>query len=60
MASKLTFAHIWPTVWQRMTVSLATQLFSNSVAMAMEYFRDDVKFHYLFKGTIINCRHFCF
>lgn len=46
----LTYAHIFPTVWLRMTVRLATQLFSKHVAMAIHFRRNDPKTSTLFGG----------
>lgn len=54
LAPKLTFLHIWPTVWQKMKVSLATQLFSTDVATALKILREDKKTAYKFNGTWIN------
>ena len=37
---KLTNAHIHPTNFERMNVAKAAQVFSNSVAMALNHYRD--------------------
>ncbi|KZR97652.1 Uncharacterized protein APZ42_007352, partial [Daphnia magna] len=50
MCPKLSYAHIYPNTWQKMTVKLCTQLFSESVACAFEYFADDLKLE-SFKDT---------
>ena len=52
LAPKITYAHIFPTIWQRMTVSLATQLFSKHTAMALLFLRNNTETEPLFKG---NC-----
>ncbi|XP_046657603.1 uncharacterized protein LOC124350817 [Daphnia pulicaria] len=47
---KLSFSHIFPNTWEKMTVKLCTQLFSESVACGFEYYADDLKLD-TFKDT---------
>ncbi|KAK4017132.1 hypothetical protein OUZ56_032084 [Daphnia magna] len=51
LVPKLKLAHIWPSTWQRMTVSLATQLYSKHMAMALKFLREDKKTAHLFNGS---------
>ncbi|KAK4037850.1 hypothetical protein OUZ56_029876 [Daphnia magna] len=51
LVPKLKLAHIWPSTWQRMTVSLATQLYSKHMAMALKFLREDRKTAHLFNGS---------
>ncbi len=50
MVPKLNQAHIFPSTWQKMTVSLATQLYSKHMAMAIKFYREEQKTARHFKG----------
>lgn len=41
LVPNLTFANIWPGVWQRLTVRLATQLFSRRMSIALKILREN-------------------
>lgn len=60
LVPSLTFAHIWPTVWQRMTVSLATQFFSRRMSIAFKTLREDSATGPLFKSNYFEQLNFTF